>query len=124
MAQRPNCNGLTRRDCLKLGLSGLVGGGLAGELRVTAGRSRWVRRRQAKACILIWMDGGPSHYKTFDPKPDAPVEIRGKFATIETRLTGVRYSQYLPRLAANLDKYAVIRSIRHDQGNHGRGIIT
>ena len=76
---------------------------------------------QAKGCILIWLDGGPTHYETFDPKPDAPKEIRGEFKAIVTKAPGVRFSEHLPRLAGIADKLAVIRSIRHDQGNHGAG---
>jgi hypothetical protein len=120
MAMRQNCEGVNRRDCLKLGLRGVVAGGLVGALRSQA-YAAVASRRQAKACILIWMDGGPSHYETFDPKPDAPVEIRGSFETIATKVPSVRFSQHMNRLAAISDKYAVIRSIRHDQGNHGAG---
>ncbi|HAY81102.1 MAG TPA: DUF1501 domain-containing protein, partial [Planctomycetaceae bacterium] len=76
---------------------------------------------QAKACILIWMDGGPTHFETFDPKPDAPAEVRGEFGTIETKVPGVRFSEHMPRLASSLDKYSLVRSIRHNQGNHGAG---
>jgi hypothetical protein len=75
----------------------------------------------AKSCILIWMDGGPTHYETFDPKPNAPVEIRGQFGMVRTKVPGVHYSELLPRLARIADKTTVIRSIRHDQGNHGAG---
>jgi hypothetical protein len=67
------------------------------------------------------MDGGPTHFETFDPKPDAPAEIRGEFEPIATKIPGVQYSQHMTRLAGMLDKYAMIRSIRHDQGNHGAG---
>jgi hypothetical protein len=67
------------------------------------------------------MDGGPSHYETFDPKPEAPIEFRGEFDAIPTKISGVRYSQHMKRLASIADKTAVIRSIRHDQGNHGAG---
>jgi uncharacterized protein (DUF1501 family) len=115
-----NCEGFTRRDCVKLGLSGLFAGGLVGALRSTASAAVNPARK-AKACILIWMDGGPSHYETFDPKPDAPQEFRGQFDAIATRAPGVRFSQHMQRLASISDKYAVIRSIRHDQGNHGAG---
>ena len=74
---RTNCEGISRRDGLKLGLGGLIAGGLSGALRATsaAAASRQASGspdRQADACILIWMDGGPSHYETFDPKPEAP----------------------------------------------------
>ncbi len=115
-----NCEGLTRRDSLKLGLAGLVSGGLVGALRATSSAAT-APTRKAKACILIWMDGGPSHYETFDPKPDAPQEFRGQFDAISTKTAGVRFSQHMQRLASISDKFAVIRSIRHDQGNHGAG---
>src|SRR5947199_4469073 len=120
MAQHRNCEGVSRRDCIKLGLGGLLGGGLVGALRATAiGAAS--SRRAAKACILIWMDGGPSHYETFDPKPEAPIEFRGQFDAIKTKISGVRFSQHMKRLASIADKLAVIRSIRHDQGIHGAG---
>src|SRR5687768_13812688 len=105
MAMKRNCEGVSRRDCLKLGLGGLVAGGLVGALRSQA-MGAVSERRQAKACILIWMDGGPSHYETFDPKPDAPVEIRGSFETIATKAPSVRFSQHMVRLASISDKYA------------------
>src|SRR5687767_14752985 len=115
-----NCEGVSRRNCIKLGLGGLLAGGLVGALRGTANAAA-SSKRQAKACILIWMDGGPSHYETFDPKPEAPVEFRGQFDAIPTKAAGVRYSQHMQRLASIADRTAVIRSIRHDQGNHGAG---
>jgi hypothetical protein len=123
MTMQTNCEGVSRRNCLKLGLGGLLGGGLAGALRATANASTdgASGKRQAKACILIWMDGGPSHYETFDPKPEAPVEFRGSFDTIPTKIAGVHFSQHMQRLASIADRFATIRSIRHDQGNHGAG---
>jgi len=130
MGTSRNCEGASRRDCLRLGLGGLFGGGLVNALRArdvsaapgesnheTSGQ----RPAKAKACILIWMDGGPTHFETFDPKPEAPMEIRGEFEPIATKVPGVHFSQHMTRLAASLDKYAMIRSIRHDQGNHGAG---
>src|SRR5437868_2389314 len=115
-----NCEGVSRRDSIKLGLGGLLSGGLVGALRATA-VGALNPKRQAKACILIWMDGGPSHYETFDPKPEAPIEFRGQFDAIPTKVSGVRFSQNMQRLASVADKFAVVRSIRHDQGNHGAG---
>src|SRR5579884_3982678 len=120
MTIHTNCQGLTRRDCLQLGLGALAGGSLVNLLRARAA-SDTRRAIIARSCILIWQDGGPSHYETFDPKPNAPVEIRGEFKPIATRLSGVHFSQYLPRLAAIADKLAIVRSICHDQGNHGAG---
>jgi len=117
-----NCEGTTRRDCLKLGLHTFVAGGLVGALRTQSlAADASPLKRKAKACILIWLDGGPSHYETFDPKPDAPLEIRGSFDSIATKIKGVRFSQHMKRLAAIADKFAVIRSIQHNQGNHGAG---
>jgi len=117
MPLRFNCNGVTRRDCLQLGLGALLGGGLASAIRAAPGRAV----AQAKSCILVWMDGGPTHYETFDPKPDAPAEYRGEFKTVATKLPGVTLSEHMTRLAGMFDKLAVVRSIRHDQGNHGAG---
>jgi len=122
---KSNCEGITRRDGLKLGLQGLIAGGFAGALRATNARAGDANgspiKRQADACILIWMDGGPSHYETFDPKPEAPLEIRGKFGPIATQTPGVFFSEPMKRLAAISDDLAIVRSIRHDQGNHGAG---
>jgi hypothetical protein len=119
MSTWTNCAGITRRDCLRLGLGTLFGGGLAQGLRVRAAVSG--SPIQAKGCILIWLDGGPTHYETFDPKPDAPTEIRGQFSAISTKVAGIRFSEHLKKLAVIADKLAVVRSIRHDQGNHGAG---
>ena len=112
--------GVTRRNCVKLGLGALFGGGLVDMLRLK-GHATGSSAAPAKSCILIWMDGGPSHYETFDPKPNAPSEIRGQFQPIQTRTVGVQFSQHMQRLAGISDKLAVVRSIRHDQGNHGAG---
>jgi len=122
MVVKRNCSGLTRRDCLQVGLGTLFGGGLAHALRLRAlGASSETKAPAAKSCILIWMDGGPTHYETFDPKPNAPKEFRGEFDAIRTRVPGMLFSQHMQRLAAIADKLAIIRSIRHDQGNHGAG---
>jgi hypothetical protein len=116
-----NCDGILRRDCLRLGLGGLIGGGLVGALQARAGEQAPTVRPTADACILIWMDGGPSHYETFDPKPEAPLEIRGEFQAIPTKTPGMQFSQLMTRLAGVSNELAIVRSIRHDQGNHGAG---
>lgn len=126
MVQRKNCEGMTRRDGLQLGLRGIMGGGFVSLLRATGAaeiESHTERkiRPQAKRCILIWMDGGPTHYETFDPKPDAPLEIRGEYPTIQTSLPSVQFSKHMSDLANIADKLAIVRSIKHDQGNHGAG---
>lgn len=119
-----NCQGFDRRSCLKLGLGAFVGAGMSDLLRMQAGAATEGGaglRASAKSCILIWLDGGPSHFETFDPKPDAPAEIRGELAAIQTKIAGVQFSETVPRLAACSDKFSIIRSIRHEQGNHGAG---
>jgi hypothetical protein len=115
-----NCQGLSRRDCLQLGLGGILAGGLTSALEATA-PGGGDGERQARACILIWMDGGPTHYETFDPKPDAPQEIRGEYEAIQTSLPGVHFSKHCRQLAGIADQLAIVRSIRHNQGNHGAG---
>ncbi|MCS7469233.1 DUF1501 domain-containing protein [Stieleria sp. ICT_E10.1] len=120
-----NCEGLTRRDGLKLGLGGLIAGGLSGALgaraRASSAADSSRHNAQADACILVWQDGGPSHYETFDPKPDAPVEIRGAYQPIATQTPGMQFAQPMKKLAAISNDLAIVRSIRHDQGNHGAG---
>ncbi len=126
-----NCEGISRRDCVQLGIGSLFGAGLFfGGGFVNALRAVGEARRagqsgqappQATSCILFWLDGGPSHFETFDPKPDAPLEIRGELRAIPTKTPGVRFAECLPRLAAISDKIAIVRSIRHNHGNHGAG---
>ncbi len=115
---------MARRDCLQLGLGVLVGGGLVDLLRlrgVAAASPENKPRAHATSCILIWMDGGPTHFETFDPKPLAPAEIRGDFAAIDTSVAGVQFSEHMTKLSASFGKFAMIRSIRNNQGNHGAG---
>lgn len=119
MSLYTNCAGLTRRNCLQLGLTALAGGSFFDllRLRAMAGDST----KPLTSCILIWLDGGPSHYETFDPKPNAPKEIRGEFRPIQTKLPGVQFDEHLPKLAGMADKLCIVRSICHNQGNHGAG---
>jgi len=76
-------------------------------------------RRTDVRCILMWMQGGPSHIDTLDPKPDAPAEIRGEFNTIATRQPGVRISEHMPFLAQQFDKLSLIRGHNPQNGSHG-----
>ncbi len=119
MTTHRNCEGLQRRDCLKLGLGSLLGGGFVDSLRVRGHAEDQITRKTS--CILIWLDGGPSHFETFDPKPNAPAEIRGEFQAIQTRIPGVLFSENMTKLASISDKLTIVRSVRHDQNNHGAG---
>src|SRR5690606_11168505 len=87
MVNHRNCQGMHRRDCLQLGLGALIGGGLVDALRLVGQSAPAASqpRQPNTSCILIWMDGGPTHYETFDPKPEAPVEIRGDYEPIATK---------------------------------------
>lgn len=121
-----NCAGMPRRDFLQLGIGGGLGIGLASLLRLranAAGLSASPGKASPKKvnCIMIWLDGGPSHYETFDPKPDAPSEIRGSLAAIGTSVPGIQFSEVMPNLAKAADKLTVIRSICHKDPNHGGG---
>ncbi len=119
-----NCAGHLRRDFLKLGLTAAGGGmGFTDLLRARAMAAQAPQPSLARPvnCILVWLDGGPSHYEMFDPKPDAPSEIRGEFGTIPTSVPGVRFSESVPHLAKVADKFTVVRSVTHKDPNHGGG---
>lgn len=117
---------MERRTYLKLGLAGLAGGSFLDLLALRAanaasGSGAGLPQKKPCSCILIWMDGGPTHFETFDPKPEAPAEIRGDFAPINTNVPGIQICEHLPKLASIADKYSIIRSVCHNQGNHGAG---
>jgi len=115
---------LTRREILRaggLGL-GLHGLGLPGLLRAreaAATRPAFAPTfGRAKACILLFMWGGPAQQETWDLKPDAPEQVRGEFRPIATNVTGLMISEHFPALATRADRLAVIRSMHHADVNH------
>ncbi len=118
-----NCNGIGRRDFLQTGLTALGGLGLSDlmALRAQAAQAKGKVSPDKINCILVWLDGGPSHYETFDPKPDAPKEIRGEFKSIPTAIPGVHFSETMPLLAKGLKRFTLVRSICHKDPNHGGG---
>jgi uncharacterized protein (DUF1501 family) len=77
---------------------------------------------RARSCIVLYCWGGMSHLETWDLKPDAPVEYRGEFRPIATRVPGIRVGEHIPLLAQHTDKLAVIRSIHHRSSAHGKGM--
>ena len=112
-----DCSGVSRRSFLRVGGLAAFGLGLPQYLQARAGAP--FAKAKAKRCILLWMQGGPSHIDTFDPKPDAPAEIRGEFGTVATTLPGVRFADVVPMLAQQTDKLAVIRGHDPKNGSHG-----
>ena len=76
----------------------------------------------AKSCIVIYCWGGMSHFESWDPKPAALAELRGEFSTIETAAPGIFYSEHIPRLAAQADKLAIVRSVHHKHSGHPQGL--
>jgi uncharacterized protein (DUF1501 family) len=112
-----NCAGQSRRDFLRVGALSALGLTLPEFLRARAATTA-VARRDVK-CIFMWMQGGPSHHETLDPKPDAPAEIRGEFKTIATTLPGIRIGEHTPLLARQTDKFSIIRGLDPQNGSHG-----
>lgn len=119
-----NCDGYGRRDFLQLGIGSAAAGlgfsQLMG-LRAQAAQRAGMASPDEVRCILVWLDGGPTHHESFDPKPDAATEVRGEFNPIRTRVPGVGFSECVPKLAAINDKFTVVRSICHKDPNHGGG---
>jgi hypothetical protein len=122
--QREGLTLLSRRNMLKAGLAGLAGLSVAGLLRQRACAAAEGRAMpDGKSVILLWMAGGPSHIDTWDPKPDRPLANRGPFNTIATKLPGVRICEHLPRMAAMLDRFTLIRSVDARHSNHEPNMV-
>jgi uncharacterized protein (DUF1501 family) len=103
-----------RREVLRAAALGLVGAATGGPVA-----ARGATAGPARSVIVLWLWGGPSHLDTFDPKPDAPLEYRGPFESIATRVPGIRVCELLPGLARRADKFALIRSMHHGSNDHG-----
>jgi hypothetical protein len=113
-----HCDGLTRREALRVGAIGLGGLTLPDLLCLQQTAHATPARTRARSVILLFLSGGPSHLDMFDLKPDAPAEIRGTFRPVATSVTGVRISEHLPRMARLADRFALVRSVSHPNGNH------
>ncbi len=124
-----SCDGVSRRSVLRVGSLTALGLSLPDLLRSRAQAAPSSSTSSASAsasasatdvsCILVWLQGGISHIDSFDPKPGAPVEVRGEFGVIDTNVPGVALCEHLPRLARVQDKYAIVRSLNPRNGSHG-----
>jgi uncharacterized protein (DUF1501 family) len=116
----PDCTSFSRREFLRIGGLSAFGLALPAVLRLQhQAAAAGTRPKNSVNCILLWMQGGPSHLDTLDPKPDAPVEIRGEFGTIPTATPGVRIVEHFPLLAKEADKLSLIRGHDPKNGSHG-----
>ena len=106
---------LRRRAFLRLGALGCAGVGLRS---ATLSAAFSAAANQKKSCILLYMDGGPSHIDLFDLKPEAPQEIRGPFQPIATSVPGLHVCEHLPLLAQRMDRLTLVRSMQHEQTVH------
>jgi hypothetical protein len=124
------CDGISRREWLRVGGLSVMGLSLPDLLRAQAPSSppettsplgrglEGVAFGRAKSVIFLWLQGGPPQHETFDPKPDAPEDIRGPFRPIATNVPGIRFCELLPRTAARADRLAVVRSLATNDDNH------
>lgn len=116
-----DCDGITRRELLRVGGAGILGLSLAEFLALEAQASAKPKDASARAAgfggaksvILLYLQGGPSHIDIWDPKPDAPANVRGEFKPIRTKVAGVWLSETMPLLAQQLDKATLIRSVSY-----------
>ena len=121
MASNRTCDGWARRDFLKVGSLGATGLSLASYLRLA--QAEEVASTKGKAAIFVNLGGGPSHIDTFDPKPNAPAEIRGQLKPIATNVPGIEVSELFPGLAACADKFALLRGVSHTLAAHEFGSL-
>jgi len=108
-------NGISRRTILKAGTLGALGLSTADLLR---SKAEGKAKPNDKSVILIWLDGGPSQFETYDPKPNAPTDYRGPWGDMRTKVPGIRISEMLPQHAGHADKMCFLRSVHHDNGDH------
>jgi uncharacterized protein (DUF1501 family) len=113
---------LSRRELLRLGTLATLGCSTAARASTNSADASGFG--QAKRCLLIYLWGSPSQLETFDPKPDAPLEVRGEFQSIATAIPGVRIGEILPRIASLLGRVTILRSLTHDFPIHGTAFAT
>ena len=115
------CDGLSRRDLVRLGGAGLLGLGLPDLLRAAATATAGGGRARAKALIVMFLEGGPAHQDLWDMKPEAPEGVRGEFRPIATTVPGLNFCEHLPLLARQAHHLALVRSVHHTIADHNAG---
>jgi len=113
------CDGGSRRSFLKLGVAGMASVSAPQLLRAKAVPT--ATGTKSTSVILIWLDGGPGHMDMYDMKPDAPVEYRGIWKPIRTKVPGFDVTELYPKQAKHTDKFSIVRSLHHDTGDHFAG---
>jgi hypothetical protein len=113
------CEGIDRRAFLRIGSLGALGVSLPMVFAQKHALAREGKPAPDTNCIFIWTHGGTSHHDTLDPKPDAPVNVRGPFGVIDTAVPGVKFTEIVPRLARELKRFALLRSWNPQNGSHG-----
>jgi hypothetical protein len=122
-ASRTDCEGYYRRDFLQVGAAGLLGLGLADLLRLEARSAPGKPKPKAQSVVLLWLGGGPATIDMWDPKPNAPENIRGEFKVIGTRVAGVHICEHLPKAAEIMQHCVLVRSLSHNIPAHGPGTV-
>jgi hypothetical protein len=113
---------MERRSFLKMGALGLAGLSLSDLLRCEANAaSKGISTSRQNSVIILWMRGGPSQHETWDPKPEAPLEYRGEFRAISTKVPGIQICELLPLSARIMDKWSIVRSLHHTDAGHSTG---
>ena len=121
MANQRQCDGISRRDAIRVGVLGAASGLSMGSYLRLADAGQLNPLAKSKSAIFIELPGGPSHIDTFDLKPRAPAEIRGKFRPIKTVTPGIEICEHLPKLARCTDKFSILRGVSHSLGAHPLG---
>ncbi len=117
-ATKKYCNGWNRRDFLRVGAIAPLGFSLANLLQAQSAQAAVAPAKRAKSIVLVYLGGGLSHHDSFDPKPNASAEIKGKYSAIQTKLPGISYGELLPLLAQQNDLYTLVRSGAHNNDHH------
>src|SRR5580765_8552738 len=115
------CDGLNRRSFVQIGIAGMASVGLPQILRAKEESVQAGTARKQTSVILIWLDGGPSHLDLYDMKPEAPLEYRGLWNPIRTNVSGIEISELFPLQAKIADRFSIVRSLHHNQGDHFTG---